>query len=64
MLDSNDCSECVAMRLRLLCQVRERNPLQSYSLFACCLALFPSKDHGNDWCCDYKGVWLCFGRHR
>jgi hypothetical protein len=21
-------------------------------------------DHGNDWCCKYQGVWLCFGRHR
>lgn len=20
-------------------------------------------DHGNDWCCPYKKMWLCYARH-
>ncbi|ELR24806.1 acid phosphatase, putative [Acanthamoeba castellanii str. Neff] len=26
-------------------------------------ATFVGHDHGNDWCCQQKGVHLCFGRH-
>uniref|UniRef100_A0A7C9A3W1 Acid phosphatase n=1 Tax=Opuntia streptacantha TaxID=393608 RepID=A0A7C9A3W1_OPUST len=26
-------------------------------------AIFVGHDHGNDWCCPYKKMWLCYARH-
>ncbi|XP_021722973.1 probable inactive purple acid phosphatase 16 isoform X1 [Chenopodium quinoa] len=26
-------------------------------------AVFVGHDHGNDWCCPYKKLWLCYARH-
>eukprot|EP00043_Microstomoeca_roanoka_P012846 m.124997 g.124997 ORF g.124997 m.124997 type:complete len:337 (+) comp15606_c0_seq1:80-1090(+) len=26
-------------------------------------AVFVGHNHGNDWCCNVQGVWLCYGRH-
>lgn len=26
-------------------------------------AVFVGHDHGNDWCCPYKRMWLCYARH-
>lgn len=26
-------------------------------------AVFVGHDHGNDWCCPYKNMWLCYARH-
>lgn len=25
--------------------------------------MFVGHDHGNDWCCPHKKMWLCYGRH-
>lgn len=26
-------------------------------------AIFVGHDHGNDWCCPYQKMWLCYARH-
>lgn len=31
--------------------------------FYCDQAVFVGHNHGLDWCCPYKKLWLCFARH-
>jgi len=45
---------CQIINTGLLGAIKERNDV---------LATFVGHNHGNDYCTDYKGVQLCFGRH-
>ena len=26
-------------------------------------AVFSGHNHGNDWCCPYKSLWMCYAHH-
>ena len=41
------------------------NSMNLFNRFLFCLlqAVFVGHNHGLDWCCPYKQLWLCFARH-
>ena len=34
-----------------------------FSLFLLLQTVFVGHNHGLDWCCPYKKLWLCYARH-
>lgn len=58
------CKDETCIKIVLLLVVID-HPCAIYSNMSCATlqAVFAGHNHGLDWCCPYKNLWLCFARH-